>query len=272
MTGPPVLYDRIGIGYDATRRADPSIVEALSRGLRLAPGQRVLDAACGTGNYAAALAQRGCAVTGIDISQVMLDALAARGGDVRCVRGGAERLPFRDRCFDAVTCVNAVHHLADIEAAFCEFARILVPGGRLAVFTNTREEVRAFWVARYFPRAVERSAEICHADARFAHLAGNSGLALVERIGWRQHDNPVDLFLYSGKYHPELYLDPAIRAGISTFADRCDAEELAAGLASLRRDIATGAIQAVVDEAARSEKDYSIFVYERRLPSPVRLR
>jgi SAM-dependent methyltransferase len=263
MTGQRALYDRIGVGYNSTRRADPSIVEALSRGLRLAAGRRVLDAACGTGNYAAALAQRGCAVTGIDISQVMLNALAARGANVACVRASAERLPFGDRCFDAVTCVNAAHHLADIETAFCEFGRILVPGGRLAVFTNTREEVRAFWVARYFPRAVARSADSCHADARFAHLALVSGLALVERIGWRQHENPVDLFLYSGKYHPEIYLDPAVRAGISTFADRCDAEELASGLASLRQDIATGVIRAVVDEAARSEKDYSIFIYER---------
>jgi SAM-dependent methyltransferase len=263
MTGPRALYDRIGIGYNSTRAADPSIVEALSLGLHLAAGRRVLDAACGTGNYAAALAQRGCTVTGIDISQVMLGTLAARGAGVAGVRAGAERLPFRDRCFDAVTCINAVHHLADIEVSFREFARVLVPGGRLAVFTNTREEVQAFWVARYFPRAIARSADICFADARFAQLADSSGLALVERIGWRQHENPVDLFLYSGKYYPELYLDPAVRSGISTFADRCDAEELAAGLASLRRDIASGAIRAVVDKAARSEKDYSIFVYER---------
>jgi hypothetical protein len=157
-----------------------------------------------------------------------------------------------------------VHHFADVDAAFAEFHRVLRPGARLAVFTNTTEEVRAFWVARYFPRAVEASAARGLPAARFSDLAVRSGLTLVARRGWLQPKDPVDLFLYCGKHRPELYLDPAVLAGISTFATAADQTEIEHGLARLRADIASGAIAETVRQAARSESDYSIFVYERR--------
>ena len=133
----------------------------------------------------------------------------------------------------------------------------------MAVFTNTSEEVEAFWVRRYFPKAVSRSAASCLPEARFEQLAKLSGLALVDRIGWSQPKDPVDLFLYCGKHRPDLYLDPAVRAGISTFADLAESAEVACGIARLKADIESGAIQAVVARAARSRKDYSIFAYAR---------
>ena len=49
-------YDRIGDGYDLTRRADPRIADRLTSLLDAAPGASVLDVACGTGNYTFALA------------------------------------------------------------------------------------------------------------------------------------------------------------------------------------------------------------------------
>jgi ubiquinone/menaquinone biosynthesis C-methylase UbiE len=76
------LYDRIGQGYDATRRADPTIVAALLDAVRLGPGGRVLDAACGTGNYTLALNHAGLSVSGLDASGVMLAAASARSSAV----------------------------------------------------------------------------------------------------------------------------------------------------------------------------------------------
>ena len=65
-------YDRIGDGYDLTRRADPRITERLASLLDAAPGAPVLDVACGTGNYTFALEERGLAMVGGDLSQTML--------------------------------------------------------------------------------------------------------------------------------------------------------------------------------------------------------
>lgn len=53
------LYDQIGVGYDATRRADGYIVDRLANLLKLRSGASYLDVACGTGNYTLALAARG---------------------------------------------------------------------------------------------------------------------------------------------------------------------------------------------------------------------
>ena len=261
MTG-TALYDRIGRDYNATRRADPSIVAAIGREIGLRPGMRVLDAACGTGNYTVALAAAGGAMVGLDISHVML-AEARKQPGAGWVAGREEALPFADASFDAVTCVNAVHHFADADAAFCEFRRVLRPGGHVAMFTNTAEEVLAFWVARYFPGPVRRSAATCLPEARFANLAALSGLRLVARVPWLQPRDPVDLFLYCGKHRPELYLDPAVRAGISTFASQASADDVSNGVARLAADIASGAIGDVIAAASRRPSDYSIFVYAR---------
>lgn len=66
----------------------------------------------------------------------------------------------------------------------------------------------------------------------------------------------MDLFLYSGKHRPTLYLNPAIRAGISTFAAFADRAEVPRGLAALEADIGSGAIDAVIARYAHDGGDY----------------
>ena len=98
--------------------------------------KRVLDAACGTGLAAQGLIERGYAVTGLDVAERMLD--AARSGmppdtSTAFYAGRAEALPFGDEAFAGVICAQAFHWF-DEARALAEFARILVPGGALAIF------------------------------------------------------------------------------------------------------------------------------------------
>lgn len=100
-------------------------------------GERVVDVACGTGNAAIRAAQRGGTVTGLDIVPALLDqgrALAAEAGvKVEFVEGDAEDLPFEDASFDVVIS-NGVINLSPVKArVFTEAARVLRPGGRLAL-------------------------------------------------------------------------------------------------------------------------------------------
>ena len=79
---------------------------------------------------------------------------------------------------------------------------------------------------------------------------------------WSVPHDPVDLFLYSGKHHPELYLVAAVRAGISTFAQHADAAEIARGCARLREDLARGRFDAVRRAHDGPGGDYAFVIAE----------
>jgi SAM-dependent methyltransferase len=94
---------------------------------------RVLDAGCGPGNLSAAAATRGASVVGTDLSQVMVALARSRHPELEFRQADAERLPFPDGTFDAVVANLLIPHLPRPEAAIAELARVLKPGGRLAV-------------------------------------------------------------------------------------------------------------------------------------------
>ncbi|MFN8175456.1 MAG: methyltransferase domain-containing protein [Solirubrobacteraceae bacterium] len=114
--------------------------------LSLAPGDGVLDVACGPGNFTRrfgdAVGETGLAV-GIDASPTMLERAVrdTRPGErpaVAYVRGDAVRLPFRSASFDAVCCFAALHLFAHPFVAIDHMVRVLTPGGRLAILTSCR--------------------------------------------------------------------------------------------------------------------------------------
>lgn len=119
--------------------------DLLARRLALAPGSRVLDAGCGVGNVARALAGRhGLDVTGIDVLEFNLREAARRtaraglGERTRFQQGDYHRLDFPDASFDGVYTMETFVHAADPEAVLGEFHRVLRPGGRLVMFEYSR--------------------------------------------------------------------------------------------------------------------------------------
>ncbi|HEY8979653.1 MAG TPA: class I SAM-dependent methyltransferase [Streptomyces sp.] len=100
-------------------------------------GEKVLDIGCGTGRFTVPMAEKGAEVSGLDISQPMLDVasrkLAERGLNADLREGDMAHLPFPDSSFDTVTSMLALMHvpLEDRPAVFGEVARVLRPGGRM---------------------------------------------------------------------------------------------------------------------------------------------
>jgi ubiquinone/menaquinone biosynthesis C-methylase UbiE len=148
----PLVYERwwrpalgrLVVGLRGPSMADEHRLARLLLGLR--PGDRVLDVACGPGNFTRdfgrAVGEDGLAL-GIDASRTMLaravrDTPPAMARSVGYVRADATRLPFRDGSFDAVCCFAALHLFADPFGGLDDMARVLAPGGRIAIFTSCR--------------------------------------------------------------------------------------------------------------------------------------
>jgi ubiquinone/menaquinone biosynthesis C-methylase UbiE len=151
----PRIYERYwrpALGRVAKGATGPGMAEEIRIArllLGISPGDGVLDIACGTGNFsrafAAAVGDSGL-VVGIDASQTMLERGAAdlgRSGlhNLFLVRGDATALPFVDDSFDAVCCFAALHLFDDPFGGLEEMARVLTPGGRIALMTSVQRQL-----------------------------------------------------------------------------------------------------------------------------------
>ena len=136
------MFDGIAPVYDIMNRLMTAGLDRRWRRLAVSevvwPGDRVLDACCGTGDLAVAAEQRGGRVVGLDFSERMLDRARRKSGTIEWVQGDALALPFADREFDAATVGFGVRNLEDLEAGLRELNRVLRPAGQVAVLEITR--------------------------------------------------------------------------------------------------------------------------------------
>jgi demethylmenaquinone methyltransferase / 2-methoxy-6-polyprenyl-1,4-benzoquinol methylase len=140
--GVRTMFDRIAPAYDVMNRVTTMGLDGGWRRLAaesvVRPGDRVLDACCGTGDLALAAERAGGIVTGIDFSESMLARARRKSGSVTWIRGDMTALPFEPASFDAATVGFGVRNLPDPEPGLAELARVLRPGGRLACLDLTR--------------------------------------------------------------------------------------------------------------------------------------
>jgi SAM-dependent methyltransferase len=131
--------DPQGWAQDAEGRSRPLYERVLER-LDPRPATRLLDAGCGSGLFAAMVAERGAAVTGIDAAAGLVTYAGAACPAGRFVVGDLERLPFADGDFDLVTAFNSVLYAAAPRRALAELARVTAPGGRAVVTVGAGPE------------------------------------------------------------------------------------------------------------------------------------
>ena len=136
------MFDRIAPVYDAMNRVMTAGLDRRWRRLAVRevvwPGDRVLDACCGTGDLAVEAERRGGRVVGLDFSERMLERARRKSRTIEWVRGDALELPFGDAVFDAVTVGFGVRNLDDLDRGLRELWRVLRTGGKIAVLEITR--------------------------------------------------------------------------------------------------------------------------------------
>jgi ubiquinone/menaquinone biosynthesis C-methylase UbiE len=184
-----------------TRTAEAEeLAERVTAGLASAKQMLAIDLACGPGTYTRPLALHVRQAVGVDLTPAMIEkarAEAARDGiaNIEFVRADIYALPFADGAAGIVSCGYAFHHMTDPPRALAEMARVLQPGGRMAItdiivpegcdgaFQNSVERVR------------DPSHTITQSAANFRAMIGELGLRVVSE---HRHDNWHDFDVWMG--------------------------------------------------------------------------
>ena len=124
---------RAGLYDDFTGQITTQAIPTLLAMAETAPGKRILDLCCGTGRGAGAAAALGADADGIDFSAAMVDAARDAFPRVTFEIGDAEAIPRNDSRYDAVIWSFGLMHVGSPETVFREMARVLRPGGRVAL-------------------------------------------------------------------------------------------------------------------------------------------
>ncbi len=127
------LYERTRPGY-----SDESVAHLVAA-IGISPGRQVLDVAAGTGKLTRALTATGATCFAAEPSASMREVFATTVPGVPMVASTAEHLPFTGGTMDAIVVAQAFHWF-DAPVALAEFARVLRPGGGLALVWNERDE------------------------------------------------------------------------------------------------------------------------------------
>ncbi len=231
----------------------------------------LIDAGCGTGNYSRVLVEHVGHIEAVDLNAGMIEqaqgklASEVEAGRIRFQQGSIDALPLDDQCADAIVINQVIHHLEDEGVSgyprhrkvFTEFARVIKPGGILIINTCSREQLRkGYWYYDLIPEAVEKLA--------LKYMEMDALKALLSECGFecRERYAPLDAVLQGETYFkPEGLLDPACRAGDSTFALLND-QELQTMESDLRAMVASETLEDYFREkdASRPAVGQSMFV------------
>jgi malonyl-CoA O-methyltransferase len=197
VISPIEAYTRWSATYDATPNPITSLeARLLSTRLDLLPGQRFLDAGCGTGRWMTWASARGIRVFGIDFCR---DMILHAGADIqrRCAIADVMHLPFTDDSFDTAICSFTIGYLPSIERTLTELARV----SRDVIVSDLHPEaIRQGWTRSF--RSGADSWEIEHHRYSLSdldHAASNAGFVRRWRIEASLGEPERSIFEKAGK-------------------------------------------------------------------------
>jgi demethylmenaquinone methyltransferase / 2-methoxy-6-polyprenyl-1,4-benzoquinol methylase len=170
------MFDRIAPVYDAMNRVMTAGLDQRWRRATVReavlPGERVLDACCGTGDLAVAARRAGAReVIGVDFSERMLERARRKAPEVEWIQADVLALPFDDAGFDAAVVGFGVRNVEDLAAGLKELRRVLRPGGRLGILEITKPRgPLAIFYKLWFDRIVPLLGRVLPGGAAYTYL------------------------------------------------------------------------------------------------------
>lgn len=176
-------YNRLAKIYD--RRWQAYVTDTLSflsAWAEISPQEKVLDVACGTGEFEPLLLAENPnqSIVGVDISEEMLEIARSKCHHHRHVSfqtASATSLPFADSTFDVVICANAFHYFDRPENALLEMRRVLTPQGRVVILDWCKDYLLCRLCDLILP-IFDPAYQQCYTQKEFHCLLGNAGLKI----------------------------------------------------------------------------------------------
>jgi len=208
--GAKTHFSRVAPVYTRLRNTDPEIVETIASRFPQRDHIELADVGCGTGRYSALILDHlngNARMFCCDASEEMLMQCRQTlrqtmiGKHVEFVQTSADNLPMADNSLDAVVTFNAVHHF-DLEPFVREAARVLSPGGVLAIYTRTPEQnARTIW-GQHFPGFNEYERRLYTRKQLEGAIRPVAALKLdsVQEFSFRRSE-PTDILKERARHH-----------------------------------------------------------------------
>lgn len=152
-------YNSYAPKYAHTRKAVEWVLKPLEQAIaQLNAGSNIVEIGCGTGNYVIKLSEMypGYDYSGFDLSEGMLEVAGSRSEKVKFIQGnGDEGFPLFDNFADMCFLVDVIHHIVDYEVFFKELERVLKPGGKVLIVTDSEENFKKRSLHKFFPEVGE---------------------------------------------------------------------------------------------------------------------
>jgi SAM-dependent methyltransferase len=233
-----IIYNKIGINYDKTRKADLRIFNKIYELLDYPISKIIIDIGAGTGNYTSLLAEKGNKIVALEPSSEMINQ-ATKNENVQWIKGFAEDIKLANNVFDIAICILSIHHFSDLKKSFNEISRVLKLKGVLLIYTYIPEEQNFFWLQDYFPALFKVDIEKFPSANKLEELIKDCGFEIFDVKKYELHYDLKDNFLAANWRKPENYLKKNIQSGISTFS-LLSKKEIKQGAESLRNDLKSG--------------------------------
>lgn len=228
-------WDSRAAGYaQHTARATFQIIPAMLDALRLRPGDRLLETACGTGNLTAAADALDVQAEGSDYAPAMVAEAKRRFPGLTFTVADAENLPQEDNTFDAVACNMGLFHMGNPDQAIAEAARVLRPGGRFS-FSQWTAPAQSELYGRLF-KILTTHADMSRADPApdaFALSEVGAASARLQAAGFGDVTHRVlpTSLIAKGNDFFEFFMAFGVRVPLIVAAQEADIQDL------LRREI-----------------------------------